>query len=129
MKSIKVRFNLGKGKNYMKWKVQHPDGTSVYYSPTDTQLVMHNCILKNNRKTAEKIMTGQHKTVCAWVLCDSIEIRNDSFVPYDVDPNNIRVKYNPRENPFWVLGKGTPADGFKFNQIGSVDYKLFVTKF
>jgi hypothetical protein len=128
MKNIKVRFNLSRGKNYMKWKVQYPDGTSVYYDPNTTQLVMSNCILKNNRKTAEKIMNGQHKTVCAWILCESIETRNDSFIAYDNDPNNIRVKYNPRENPFWVYGKETPADGFRFNQIGSVDYKLFVTK-
>jgi hypothetical protein len=127
MKSIKVRFNLSRGENYMKWKVQYPDGKSVYYDPTSTQLHMHNCILKNNRKTAEKIMNGQHKTVCAWVLCDSIDIRTDSFVPYDIDPNNIRVKYNPRENPFWVLGKGTPADGFKFSGMGSIDYRLYVT--
>ncbi len=129
MKSIKVRFNLGKGPNYMKWKVQYPDGTSVYYSPTDTQLVMHNCILKNNRKTADKIMNGQHKTVCAWILCDSIDIKKDSFDAYDNDPMNIRISYNPRVNPYWVLNKSTPADGYKFSRIGSVDYKLFVTQF
>jgi hypothetical protein len=125
MKSIKVRFNLGKGRNYMKWKVQYPDGTSVYYSPTDVQLLMHNCTLKNNRRTADKIMSGQHKTVCAWVLCDTIDIRTESFVPYDVNPDNTRVRYNPRVNPFWVINENTPADGFKFNQLGTVDYKLF----
>jgi hypothetical protein len=129
MKSIKVRFNLSRGENYMKWKVQYPDGTSVYYSPTSTQLVMHNCTLKNNRKTADKIMTGQHKTVCAWILCDTIDIKHDSFDAYDTDPNNISVRYNPRVNPYWVLNKITPSDGFKFNRIGSVDYNLFVTQF
>lgn len=129
MKSIKVRFNLGKGPNYMKWKVQQPDGGVAYYSPTDTQLVMHNCTLKNNRKTAEKIMSGQHKTVCAWILCDSIDVKRSSFVVYDTDPNNICVSYNPRVNPYWVLNKTTPADGFKFNEIATVDYKLFITKY
>ena len=131
-KRIKVRFNLGRGENYMKWKIQYPSGTVEYCSPTSTQLVMYNCTLKNNRKTAEKIMNGQHKTVCAWILCDSIEVKYNSFNTYDNDPNNIRLSYNPRVNPFWVLGKpvpAAPADGFKFSEIGSVDYKLFVTKF
>lgn len=127
MKSIKVRFNLSRGTNYMKWKVQYPDGTVAYYSPTDVQLVMTNCTLKNNRKTAEKIMNGQHKTVCAWVLCESIDVRKENFDAYDKDPMNIRVTYNPRVNPYWVYDNMTPADGFKFPKIGTVDFKLFVT--
>jgi hypothetical protein len=128
MKRIKVRFNLSNGVNYMKWKVQYPDGMVEYHDPTTTQLVMTNCVLKNNRKTAEKIFNGEHKTVCAWVLCDSIQVNKDSFVSYDNDPTNIRVTYNPRVNPYWVLGKMTPADGFKFNEVGSLNSKLFVTK-
>lgn len=113
----------------MKWKIQYPSGAVEYCDPCNTQLVMHNCTLKNHRKTAEKIMSGQHKTVCAWILCDSIEVRFGLFDAYDTDPNNIRVGYNPRVNPYWVLNKITPADGFKFNEIGSVGNKLFVTKF
>lgn len=128
-KRIKVRFNLGRGVNYLKWKVQYPDGSVEYYKPTETQLVMSGCTLKNNKKTAEKIFNGQHKTVCAWILCDDIEIRSSSFNQYDGDPNNISLSYNPKINPYWVLGKITPADDFKFNEIGTVDFKLFVTKF
>ena len=113
----------------MKWKIQYPSGAVEYCDPRNTQLVMHKCTLKNHRKTAEKIMSGSHKTVCAWILCNSIDVKFGSFVAYDTDPNNIRVGYNPRVNPYWVLNKITPADGFKFNEIGTVDYKLFVTKF
>lgn len=113
----------------MKWKIQYPSGAVEYCDPCNTQLVMYNCTLKNHRKTAEKIMSGQHKTVCAWILCDSIDVKYGSFVAYDNDPNNIRVGYNPRVNPYWVLNKITPADGFKFNEIGTVGNKLFVTKF
>jgi len=32
-KSIKVRFNLGKGVNYMKWKIEYPDGRVLYSDP------------------------------------------------------------------------------------------------
>lgn len=128
MKSIKVRFNLSRGPNYMKWKIQYPSGAVEYCDPCNTQLVMYNCTLKNSKKTAEKIFRGQHKTVCAWVLCDSIDVKSGSFLAYDTDPNNTRLSYNPRVNPYWVLGKMTPADGFRFSEVGSVDYKLFVTK-
>lgn len=128
-KRIKVRFNLGRGPNYLKWKIQYPSGAVEYASPTDTQLVMTGCTLKNNKKTAQKIFDGEHKTVCAWILCDSIDVKFDGFDQYDNTPQNIRLSYNPKVNPYWVLGKGTPADGFKFTEIGTVDYKLFVTKF
>ena len=34
MKRIKVRFNLGRGQNYLKWKVVYPNGDVEYISPT-----------------------------------------------------------------------------------------------
>ncbi len=128
MKSIKVRFNLSRGPNYMKWKVQHPDGTVVYCDPTTTQLVMHTCTLKNHRKTAEKILTGSHKTVCAWILCDSINIKEDTFIAYDTE-GHPRVRYNPRVNPYWSSDEGDNVDNCSYGQIATVDHKLFVTKF
>jgi hypothetical protein len=128
-KRIKVRFNLGRGENYMKWKVEYTDGTVSYYSPTDYQLIMKNCVAKNNKKTAEKIFNGEHKTVCAWILCDEIEVKKDGFVPYDTY-NCPSLKYNPREEPNWVYYYNRPinADNFPFIEIGTVDYKLYVTK-
>ena len=113
----------------MKWKIQYPSGAVEYCDPCNTQLIMHNCTLKNHRKTAEKIMSGQHKTVCAWILCDSIEVKYNSFVAYDIDNDNGRIRYNPKVTPHWVNVKYTNIDGFKFNEIGSVGNKLFVTKF
>ena len=88
MKKIKVRFNLGKGKNYMKWKIQDSNNNISYVSPDDTNLLMFNCQVKNNRKTAEKILNGEHKTVCAWILCDEI-----NFVDKDVK-TFIQKKHN-----------------------------------
>lgn len=129
MKKIKVRFNLGRGPNYMKWKIQYPSGAVEYCSPTTTQLIMKGCVLKNNRRTAEKIMSGQHKTVCAWILCDSIEVKYDLFQPYDTYSMCVRLKYNPRVEPNWVYDNRINADNLKFIEIGTVDYKLFVTKF
>ena len=129
MKKIKVRFNLGRGPNYMKWKIQYPSGNVEYASPTSTQLVMTGCQLKNSKKTAQKIFNGEHKTVCAWILCDSIEVKFDKFEPYDTYSMCVRLKYNPKVNPNWVYDDRIDADNLKFIEISTVDYKLFVTKF
>lgn len=37
MKRIKVRFHLGKGKNFMKWRIQYPNGDVQYIIPTESQ--------------------------------------------------------------------------------------------
>lgn len=123
MKSIKVRFNLGAGPNYMKWKVEYPDGEVKYLHPTDYQLIMHDCTLKNYKKTAQKIFDGAQKTVCAWVLCKEIEIRTENFKP----DNQNKIRYNPRVQPNWILD-GVVVDGQKFDSIISVDYGLYINQ-
>ena len=122
MKRIKVRFNLGRGKNFMKWKVQYPNGVIEYYSPSEAQLVMTRCQLKNHKKTAQKIFEGANKTVCAWVLCEEIDIRKETFIQFDV--NCDRIRYNPRVQPNWLLN-GEIVDSQRVDMIGSVDYGLY----
>ena len=118
-KKIKVRFNLGRGENYMKWKVEYPNGWVKYFSPTENQLILKGCQLKNSRTTALKILRGEHKVVCAWVLCDEIEIIQDNFI----QDNQQQVKYNPRVLPYWNKD-GMDMDGSKFNMLYTVDYKI-----
>jgi hypothetical protein len=122
MKSIKVRFNLGRGKNYMKWKIQYTDGTVEYHSPSEVQLVMDNCILKNYKSVSQKIFDGENKTVCAWVLCKSIAIKSDSFIQADL--NGERIRYNPRVAPNWTLNDSN-ADGMSVDKLVSVDFGLY----
>jgi hypothetical protein len=118
---IKVRFNLGRGKNYMKWKIQSKSGVE-YHSPCDVQLIMKGCQLKNNRKTAEKIFNGMNKDVCAWVLCDSIDIKFDNFEKVWVKD---RVRYNPRKFPHWVNYFDNDVDNCQFDKIITIDYGLY----
>jgi hypothetical protein len=118
-KKIKVRFNLGRGENYMKWKVEYPNGYSKYFTPTENQLILKGCQLKNSRTTALKILRGEHKVVCAWVLCDEIEIIQDNFI----QDNQQQVKYNPRVLPYWNKD-GMDMDGSKINMLYTIDYKL-----
>ena len=67
-KKYKVRFHLGKGKNFGKWKVENTEtGTDKFYDPDQVQLKLTNCKLTNNPKTAEKIYAGdQNKAPIAY---------------------------------------------------------------
>ena len=133
-KRIKVRFNLGRGPNYMKWKVQYPTGESVYYHPTGVQLTMKGCSLKNSKSAAQKIFRREsNKTVCAWVLRDSVDVRPDDFKQHDL--GNPRLKYNPRVAPNWMLepedGVDRPfnVDNAYYTEISTIDYRLYITKY
>ena len=120
MKRHKVRFNLSKGKNYLKWKVEYPDGNVMYYYPTGVQLIMGDCTLKNYKKTAEKIHNGANKSVCAWVLCETLELKFDNFIT----DGTTQIKFNPRVQPNWVVD-GEVSDGKKLDSIHSIGYSLF----
>lgn len=119
---IKVRFNLGRGKNYMKWKVEYGK-TSEYYSPDEYNLFLYGCQLKNSRKTADKIHQGANKSVCAWVLCDTILLGKNIELP----EATTRLTYNPRVQPNWLAGEAV-ADDQRFEQIWSDGRKLFTNK-
>jgi len=122
-KKYKVRFNLGRGDNYMKWKVTDPKGEVVYYDPNKVQLFMWDCQLKNNRKTAEKIFNGENKSVCSWVTCDMF-----AWKPYPstwrAEDYRQEIRYNPRVNPFWTMD-GVDSDNRKVEFIFSGYKQLF----
>lgn len=103
-KRIKVRFNLSAGKNFMKWKIEYPDRRVEYHDPNEVQILMRCCELRNQRTTAEKILAGAHKTVCAWILCNEIQIRTNKEQFMTVKEEDTQVKYNPRKLPYWFKG-------------------------
>jgi hypothetical protein len=127
-KRYKVRFNLGRGENYMKWKVVDPKGVTSYYFPTGVQLRMTGCTLKNNKAAAKRIYRGMsNKVVCAWVLCEKLDLVTEEFA----QPVTNRLKFNPRTAPNWQLEQGEHilnADDEYFNEITTVDYRLYITK-
>ena len=123
MKSIKVRFNLGAGANFMKWKIERPDGVISYHSPEDVQLIMNVCVLKNQKSTALKIFNGSNKTVCSWILCESIEILTNGVCPKVQDSD--RVSYNPRLSPNWIH-RGFVADGMRIHKLVSWGNKVYI---
>ncbi len=121
MKKIKVRFNLSKGEYFMKWKVSFPSGSIVYFNPEEIQLIMYDCELKNNKKTAKKIFDGENKSVCAWVSCSSIEILSEKTSIKNLKP----IKYNPKISPCWVFENKDYDEG-RFEKIITEKNNLYV---
>ena len=122
MKRIKVRFHLGRGENYMKWKVVYPNDNVEYFRPVEYQIQMINCQAKNSKKTSQKIFAGSNKTVCAWILCDEIRIVSSDFC---TEQNATRLSYNPRVTPNWVC-EGNDVDNGYFGFIYNVGFRLYI---
>lgn len=109
----KLRFNLGKGENFMKWKLTSPDGKSQYIDPAEASIVLKGCKLVNQKATA-------HKSVCAWIEAADAEVmaRTSKF------PNNPEISYNPRVTPNWVSNDRN-VDGKQFGTLYTSGRKVF----
>ena len=118
----KVRFNLGRGKNYLKWKVSYPTGEVSYHDPNEVTLYMEECRLFNQRATADKIYNGANKTVCAWIECSSVSIGSKM----DTLPLSVLVHYNPRTFPHWVMADMI-VDKLRFNSLFTFNDRVYAT--
>ena len=108
---MKVRYHLQRGPNYKQWQFRHND-TVWYHDPAYRPIVIKNCRLKNNRRTAERIYNGENKSVCAWVNFDSMEL----LEPGKKIEGMTKVNDNPKEAPFWRVN-GQNADGCRFEEL------------
>ena len=117
---IKVRFNLGRGINYRKWKVEYPNMKPQYFDPNEVKLIMEGCLLKNYKKVSQRIFDGSYKTVCSWIICDKILV-----VAPELYVGGKTVSFNPRVEPNWVYD-GKDADNFMFPCITSNGRELYV---
>tara|TARA_R110000803_G_scaffold140997_2_gene207514 strand:+ start:260 stop:622 length:363 start_codon:yes stop_codon:yes gene_type:complete len=117
----KVRFNLGKGENFMKWKITDPKGNHTYYQPNEVVIKMKDCFLRNQKATAIKIHKGANKSVCAWVEAEEVVVLEQRQLQIAFD----KVSYNPRVTPHWMLD-GEIADGKTFEAMVSINRELFL---
>jgi hypothetical protein len=116
-KRFRVRFHLAKGRHYKHWQIIdkrngfHRD----YYDPDKCDIIMRKCRLGNQESTARKIFEGAHKTVCAWVDCDDLDIMYHASPTYEeTDVQGMtQYKYNPRRNPHWFTEDCNNCDGEK----------------
>jgi MOSC domain-containing protein YiiM len=115
-----LRFNLGAGQHYKKWKLTDTrTGVVEYYDPETTQFQLTDCRLVNQGATARKIHAGSAKAVCAWVACRDYKTvtGNKPARP---------VMYNPRVTPFWRNAFGENLDGSLIKCLQTVGRELFM---
>ena len=115
-----VRFNLGRGKNYMKWKIT-TKSESLYIDPYAYSLMMVNATLKNNANVANKIKDGANKSVCSWVKCDEVILDPVS----ECCSLKSTISYNPRVSPYWRDEEGNNIDGFNYNILITINKQIF----
>lgn len=111
----------------MKWKVEFPDNSVLYCDPDGVEITMGDCILKNRKSTADKIYNGANKSVCAWILCKTLNINVNpklSKIKDYVTDDTERVRYNPKVKPNWLIGDEV-SDGKKLDEIRSIGKSLY----
>lgn len=109
--SFKIRFNLGKGKNFEKWRVtNNRTKESYYFDPNKVTFQLVDCKLRNQKGAANKIHQGANKTVCAWIDCEDILALPSRKIEGDL------IKYNPRETPNWT-NDGVNVDGAQYEKL------------
>ena len=116
-----LRFNLGKGERYMKWKLTRSDGTIQYLDPDHYVILMYYIRLRNRRSTADKIFKGANKTVCAWVEARNVKVISKEDSRWKESERHL-VSYNPRVAPHWRNHEGENIDNHSFS-FGSTDGK------
>ena len=129
----KVRFHLGRGKNFMKWQVTSNlntgDGTGAkhivsYINPQENQLAMLGCKLSLQPTAAQKIHDGANKTVCAWIECEAVQVLEVNRIkPNEQD---YRIKFNPRQSPNWTDGYNNVVSGNEYEILFTNDRTLWV---
>jgi len=123
MTKYKVRFNLGRGsERYRKWQIKDGNGDVTHYEPEDVTLVMSGARLHNSPKTALKIFEGAHKTVCAWVECDWVDVVDTKAI---VGTKDYHIRYNPRMSPHWNIDDEN-VDGSEYDLIYSSGRELYI---
>lgn len=120
----KIRFNLGRGFNYKKWKIIHPDKSVTILDPEEYDLLMLNVKFYNNKKSSLKIYNGANKRVCSWIEAEEIQFQK-SKIPKLVEVNrDNQIKYNPREVPYWVF-KEENFDGKQLDSVITSKNKVY----
>jgi hypothetical protein len=119
-----LRFNLGRGENYKKWKLTTKvPGEVIYLEPDEVILELVNCKLYNSKLQANRIYEGAHKRVCSWIECEDVLILG--YNPSD-DKYGEPIHYNPKSNPYWTDKDGNDIDGNSFQTLITKGNKVFV---
>jgi hypothetical protein len=119
-KMFKIRFHLGAGENFGKWQIKKPDGTVEYVDPEMHDILMWKGTLKNRKATAQKILDGAHKAVCAWIECEDYNICQNMSMPNYWG----EIKFNPKKCNHWTNEQYGDLDGKTYTIIYSYGKQL-----
>jgi hypothetical protein len=122
----KLRFHLGQGPNFMKWQLKNRNEIS-YFDPYEVTIRAYSVTLRNAPKVAAKIHAGAHKTVCAWLDCEFIDI---SPVEIHADFCGFtHLSFNPKKFPHWTVGEsGWNFDGKFVGDIATIGAKVLTSQ-
>ena len=114
-KRFRVRFHLGRGSNYMTWQITDKlnGNNKDYYNPEICSIKMKGCVFGNNPTISQKIYDGEHKTVCAWVDCEDLDvvyIKSPEYVEPKIK-NLLKYRFNPRKSIHWNTNRCDNLDG------------------
>lgn len=122
-RKFKVRFHLGAGENFMKWRVENTLTKKVeFFDPSIYELRLSDCKLYNQKGSAKKIYDGGTKTVCAWIMSNKVDICIGGG-DHNMDSN--RLTYNPRVSPNWLDSNNNNIDKQEFSNLITIGKKLF----
>ena len=124
-RKYKIRYHLGAGENYMKWRVEDTTSKEVKFLDTeDFEMSLKNAKLYNQKGAADNIYNGASKTVCAWIMAEEIFPNPDyMFVAFDKI-----ISYNPRVAPYWRDHNGKNVDKQEFEEIYIDKEEIFTLK-
>jgi hypothetical protein len=120
---FKVRFHLGAGENFMKWRVENVETRVVeFFDPKDYDLELENCKLHNHPGAAQKIFDGENKTVCSWVMAKKVAILIGGKCCF---PDEDRISYNPKIQPYWRDHEGNNIDKKEIPMMETMGRQLY----
>lgn len=106
---MKIRYHLQRGPHYKHWQIKTKYET-FYIDPSSCMITLHNCVLHNNRKVADRIFMGDNKDVCAWIRFKEYVVGYDKSFQ-QMPPIAYNLLYNPKKLPYWHTKEGENVDG------------------
>lgn len=94
-----------------------------YYDPNKYHLMMRKCKLNNVSRVAEKIFSGSHKTVCAWISCEDLDVLPVS--PEIKSEGLQNIIYNPKKAPYWSL-ENINVDNNNYESLITINNKVYI---
>jgi hypothetical protein len=124
-----VRFHLGRGPYYKYWQIRDLDDKDTgpkYIDPETSQLVLVDCELVCNERTAKKVHAIGRKDVCGWVKCEHV-YWHDLHIsnPINIDGYS-HLTFNPIVDPHWrIKGSDYTVNGLTTEKLVTFRNKIY----